>query len=217
MGVLWIFRVGVSLATSWIDWCAAGIWQIQIAGRTSGVVAAWECPKRDVDRIIAARNLGAAGDIAGGVVKAGEDALSSVGNFISNLFLLALARKPFFHPLAAVANLLHGFLHCGLRAARFLRLAIDFVAPPTGHARAVLLATAGGGLLCRHEPYMDDRILIERLNGPMLFEFKATPAEYKAGLDRAIANGWLVLHESGTSYALRRLARTYSHRNHATA
>lgn len=23
-------------------------------------------------------------------------------------------------------------------------------------------------------------------------------AEYKAGLDRAIANGWLVLHESGT-------------------
>jgi hypothetical protein len=36
------------------------------------------------------------------------------------------------------------------------------------------------------------------LNGPMLFEFNATPAEYKAGLDRAIANGWLVLHESGT-------------------
>ena len=33
---------------------------------------------------------------------------------------------------------------------------------------------------------------IERLNGPMLFELKATPAEYKAG------HGWLVLHESGT-------------------
>jgi hypothetical protein len=49
-----------------------------------------------------------------------------------------------------------------------------------------------------HEPYMDGRTLIERLNGPMLFEFKATPAEYKAGLDRAIAKGWLVLHESGT-------------------
>jgi hypothetical protein len=49
-----------------------------------------------------------------------------------------------------------------------------------------------------HEPYMDGRILIERLNGPMLFEFKATPAEYKAGLDRAIEKGWLVLHESGT-------------------
>jgi hypothetical protein len=27
---------------------------------------------------------------------------------------------------------------------------------------------------------------------------KATPAEYKAGLDRAIAKGWLVLHENGT-------------------
>ena len=32
----------------------------------------------------------------------------------------------------------------------------------------------------------------------MLFQLKATPAEYKAGLDRAITNGWLVLHESGT-------------------
>jgi hypothetical protein len=28
----------------------------------------------------------------------------------------------------------------------------------------------------------------------MLFELKATPAEYKAGLDRAIAEGWLELH-----------------------
>jgi hypothetical protein len=28
-----------------------------------------------------------------------------------------------------------------------------------------------------HEPCMDGRILIERLNGAMLFEFKATPAE----------------------------------------
>jgi hypothetical protein len=49
-----------------------------------------------------------------------------------------------------------------------------------------------------HEPYMDGRILIERLNGAMLFEFKATPAEYKAGLLRAIERGWLELHESGT-------------------
>jgi hypothetical protein len=39
---------------------------------------------------------------------------------------------------------------------------------------------------------------IERINGPMLFQLTATPAEYKAGLDRAIANGWPVLHESGT-------------------
>jgi hypothetical protein len=31
---------------------------------------------------------------------------------------------------------------------------------------------------------MDGRILIERLNGAMLYQHKATPAEYKAGLDR---------------------------------
>jgi hypothetical protein len=49
-----------------------------------------------------------------------------------------------------------------------------------------------------HEPYMDGRILIERINGPMLYQEKATRAEYKAGLDRAIEKGWLVLHESGT-------------------
>jgi hypothetical protein len=36
------------------------------------------------------------------------------------------------------------------------------------------------------------------INGPFLLQLKGTPAEYKAGLDRAIANGWLVLHESGT-------------------
>jgi hypothetical protein len=32
----------------------------------------------------------------------------------------------------------------------------------------------------------------------MLYQHKATPAEYKAGLDWAIAKSWLVLHESGT-------------------
>jgi hypothetical protein len=48
------------------------------------------------------------------------------------------------------------------------------------------------------EAVQDGRIHIEKINGPMLYQFKATPAEYKAGLDRAISNGWLVLHESGT-------------------
>jgi hypothetical protein len=48
------------------------------------------------------------------------------------------------------------------------------------------------------EPVQDGRIYIEKINGPMLFQLKATPAEYKAGLDRAIINGWLELHESGT-------------------
>ena len=48
------------------------------------------------------------------------------------------------------------------------------------------------------EAVQDGRIHIELINGPMLFVHKATPAEYKAGLDLAIAQGWLWLHESGT-------------------
>ena len=48
------------------------------------------------------------------------------------------------------------------------------------------------------EPIQDGRIYIEKINGPFLFELKGTPAEYEAGLDFAIAKGWLVLHESGT-------------------
>jgi hypothetical protein len=48
------------------------------------------------------------------------------------------------------------------------------------------------------EAVMDGRIYIELINGPMLFEFKATPAEYKAGLDLAVDRGWLELHRSGT-------------------
>ena len=39
---------------------------------------------------------------------------------------------------------------------------------------------------------------IEAINGPMIFQAKATPAEYKAGLNLAIARGLLWLHESGT-------------------
>jgi hypothetical protein len=31
-----------------------------------------------------------------------------------------------------------------------------------------------------------------------LYRLKGTPAEYNAGLERAIANGWLWFHESGT-------------------
>ena len=48
------------------------------------------------------------------------------------------------------------------------------------------------------EPIKDGRIYIEKINGPFLFEHKGTPAEYKAGLDLAIAKGWLEIHESGT-------------------
>ena len=48
------------------------------------------------------------------------------------------------------------------------------------------------------EPVQDSRIYIEKINAPFLYQLKGTPAEYKAGLDRAIAKGWLWLHESGT-------------------
>jgi hypothetical protein len=48
------------------------------------------------------------------------------------------------------------------------------------------------------EAVQDGRIYIELINAPLLFEHKASPAEYKAGLDLAIERGWLVLHESGT-------------------
>jgi hypothetical protein len=48
------------------------------------------------------------------------------------------------------------------------------------------------------EPAQDGRIFIELINWPFLSEHKGSPAEYKAGLELAIARGWLVLHESGT-------------------
>jgi hypothetical protein len=48
------------------------------------------------------------------------------------------------------------------------------------------------------EAVQDDRIHIELLNGPMLFELKATPAEYSARLKLAIDRGWLKMHESGS-------------------
>jgi hypothetical protein len=48
------------------------------------------------------------------------------------------------------------------------------------------------------EPVQDGRIFIELINWPFLSELKGTPAEYKAGLDLAIARGWLTLDRSGT-------------------
>jgi hypothetical protein len=35
------------------------------------------------------------------------------------------------------------------------------------------------------EPYMDARLLVERINGAFLFELKGTPAEYKASIVRS--------------------------------
>jgi hypothetical protein len=48
------------------------------------------------------------------------------------------------------------------------------------------------------EPVKDGRIYIEMFNGPFLFEEGGTPADYKAGLELAIARGWLRKRGSGT-------------------
>ncbi len=48
------------------------------------------------------------------------------------------------------------------------------------------------------EAVQDGRIHIEKLNGPFLFKEGGSPAEYTAGLELAIARGWLWRHESGT-------------------
>jgi hypothetical protein len=46
------------------------------------------------------------------------------------------------------------------------------------------------------ESYMDQRVPIERINVPFL-SAGGSPEEYRAGIDLAIANGWLWRHESG--------------------
>jgi hypothetical protein len=48
------------------------------------------------------------------------------------------------------------------------------------------------------EPVQDAGIYIEKINGPFLFKEGGRPEEFVAGLDHAIAKGWLWKHESGT-------------------
>lgn len=48
------------------------------------------------------------------------------------------------------------------------------------------------------QPRQEGRIYIEQLNHPFLFGDRVTPAEYTAGLEYAVAQGWIELHESGT-------------------
>ena len=43
----------------------------------------------------------------------------------------------------------------------------------------------------------DGRIHIEEINAPFLYKERGSPAEYKAGLDLAIARGWVTMHETG--------------------
>jgi hypothetical protein len=47
------------------------------------------------------------------------------------------------------------------------------------------------------EPVQNGRIYIELVNEPFL-KAGGSPDEYRAGLDRALARGWLTRHESGT-------------------
>lgn len=48
------------------------------------------------------------------------------------------------------------------------------------------------------EPAQDGRIHIEKINAPFLYTLKARGAEFGAGIDYAVKQGWLELHESGT-------------------
>jgi hypothetical protein len=57
-----------------------------------------------------------------------------------------------------------------------------FADPDSAARKLIELANA-------FEPIQDGRIYIEKINGPFLYELKGTPAEYKAGLDSAIAKG----------------------------
>jgi hypothetical protein len=47
------------------------------------------------------------------------------------------------------------------------------------------------------EAVQDGRIHIELINAPFL-QGGGSPAEYKAGLERAIAKGWLTIHRGAT-------------------
>ena len=47
------------------------------------------------------------------------------------------------------------------------------------------------------EAVQDGRIFIERVNAPFL-ALGGTASDFRAGIERAIALGWLWLHESGT-------------------
>lgn len=52
-------------------------------------------------------------------------------------------------------------------------------------------------------PVQDGRIYIELINYPFLFTLEASGPEFGAGLQFAIARGWLELHESGTYVRLK--------------
>jgi hypothetical protein len=67
-------------------------------------------------------------------------------------------------------------------------------ADPEAAARKIMEIAKGLGEV------WDGRLFTEKLNFPMLSDFRASPAEWRAGVDRAVENGWLWAHESGTYY-----------------
>jgi hypothetical protein len=81
----------------------------------------------------------------------------------------------------------------GKRETRLLKLTSDrpFADPEKAARRLLEHAHA-------FEPIQDGRIYIEKLNGPFLYVDRGTPAEYRAGLELAVARGWLEMHDSGT-------------------
>jgi hypothetical protein len=62
--------------------------------------------------------------------------------------------------------------------------------PMQGRAKLIEIANAAVAV-------QDGRIHIELINEPFLVT-GGSPAEFWAGLERAVAKGWLWLHESGT-------------------
>jgi hypothetical protein len=81
----------------------------------------------------------------------------------------------------------------GKRETQLLKLTADRPFADPNKAARRLLEHAHA-----FEPVQDGRIYIEKLNGPFLYVDRGTPAEYRAGLELAIARGWLELHDSGT-------------------
>ncbi len=60
------------------------------------------------------------------------------------------------------------------------------------------------------ESVQDDRIYIEMINAPFLYQLKGTPAEYKAGLDLAIAKAGFTCMSPGPTCGSPRQARRCS-------
>ena len=92
------------------------------------------------------------------------------------------------------------------KAARSQLALAPIRAPPTSIANALPVSTsemilsisARSRVRSIRSTVFNGRIDIEKINDPFLYKLRGTPEEYKGGLERTIANGWLWRHESGT-------------------